>query len=216
MELIDWEDRFRKALINLDCFDSAHDLGHVERVVENCKKLAPAEKAQTKILLPAAWFHDCVLVSKESPDRPKASLLAAEKTIEILSELEYDRQLFDEIGHAIEAHSFSAQIVPESIEAKVLQDADRLDAIGAIGLARCLAVGTDLQRELYCRDDPFCAKRDPDDTCYIVDHFFAKLLKITDKMQTEAGQKEAQRRTAFLSSFLEQLQSEIDGLPTIS
>ena len=61
-----------------------------------------------------------------------------------------------EIRHAIEAHSYSAGIAPRTIEAKVVQDADRLDALGAIGLARCIAVGAALGRPLYEPDDPFC------------------------------------------------------------
>ena len=113
------------------------------------------------------------------------------------------------IRHAIEAHSFSAGIAPETLEAKVVQDADRLDALGAIGLARCIAVGAALGRPVYEPNDPFCRERVPDDRGASVDHFYTKLLKLAGTMQTAAGRREAERRTAFLRAFLAQLESEI-------
>ena len=101
--------------------------------------------------------------------------------------------------HAIEAHSYSAGIPPQSIEAKVVQDADRLDALGAIGVARCIAVGSALGRPLYQADDPFCSARSPDDSGASVDHFYSKLLKLATTMQTAAAPG-SERRTASSAS----------------
>ena len=90
-----------------------------------------------------------------------------------------------------------------------MQDADRLDALGAIGLARCIAVGAALGRPLYELEDPFCRSRTPDDRGASLDHFYAKLLKLADTMQTRAGRREAERRTEFLRAFIAQLETEI-------
>ena len=111
--------------------------------------------------------------------------------------------------HAIEAHSFSAAIQPRTIEAKVVQDADRLEAIGAVGLARCLMLSGAMARPLYVESDPFCENRAADDRLSAVDHFFTKLIKIETMMQTESGRVEARLRTPFLQSFLNELRREI-------
>jgi len=119
------------------------------------------------------------------------------------------KPLLPEVRHAIEAHSYSAGIAPRTPEAKVVQDADRLDALGAIGLARCIAVGSALGRPVYEPEDPFCRTREPDDRGASVDHFYTKLLNLAGTMQTAAGRREAERRTAFLRAFLAQLETEI-------
>ena len=160
-------------------------------------------------MLPAAWLHDCVHVAKDSPERARASRLAADHAVRFLESAGYPAPLLPDIRHAIEAHSYSAGIAPRTVEAKVVQDADRLDALGAIGLARCIAVGAALGRPVYESRDPFCREREPDDRGASVDHFYTKLLKLAGTMQTAAGRREAERRTAFLRAFLAQLESEI-------
>jgi uncharacterized protein len=148
-------------------------------------------------------------VPKDSPDRSRASRLAAGHAVRFLKGAGYAEQFLDGIAHAIEAHSFSAGIPPRTVEAKVVQDADRLDALGAIGTARAIAVGAALGRPLYQPEDPFCERRAPDDGGASVDHFYTKLLKLADTMQTAAGRREAARRTEFMQSFLGQLRREI-------
>ena len=95
------------------------------------------------------------------------------------------------------------------VEAKVLQDADRIDALGAIGLSRCLMLGGHMGSLLYNPNDPFCENRSTDDANFCVDHFFAKLLSLKDTMQTSAGKSLAKERTQFLIDFLDQLRAEI-------
>lgn len=188
--------------------DTAHDTAHVERVVANTRALATAGHARLEVVLPAAWLHDCVTVPKDSPQRAQASRLAAAQAVEWLREWDYPAEFLFGIAHAIEAHSFTAGIPPRTIEAKVVQDADRLDALGAVGLARCLMLGGALGRPLYAADDPWCEERPADDRAACVDHFYTKLLKLEDTMQTAAGRAEARRRTAFLRRFLAELQRE--------
>ena len=205
----EWEPRFRSFVAAQPDADPGHGPTHLERVVATAVRLAQEEGARLEIVLPAAWLHDCVHVAKDSPARPQASRLAADHALRYLHGEGYPAACLPDIRHAIEAHSFSAGIAPLTLEAKVVQDADRLDALGAIGLARCLAVGTALGRPLYEPSDPFCRTREPDDGGASVDHFFAKLLKLAGSMQTAAGRREAERRTSFLESFLRQLESEI-------
>jgi uncharacterized protein len=208
MDLAELECRSKEKLATV-AGDAAHDLVHVERVVRNAQRLAGLEGARLEVVLPAAWLHDCVIVGKDSPQRASASRLAAAQAGEWLRAWGWPEELLPEIAHAIEAHSFSAGIAPRTIEAKVVQDADRLDALGAVGLARCLMLGGALGRPLYLPEDPFCEQRAPDDRVACVDHFYAKLLKLEATMQTSAGKAEARRRTGFLAQFLEELKREI-------
>ncbi len=189
--------------------DAAHDMAHLARVVRSAEHLAREEAAAVDVVMPAAWLHDCVHVPVTSPDRPRASIMAGDVAVGFLRDIGYPAALYDAVHHAIAAHSFSARITPDSIEAKVVQDADRLDAIGAIGVARCLMLGGQLGRVLYDADDPFAERREPSDRVSSLDHFYTKLLTLAGTMQTASGRREAERRTAFMVAYLEQLRSEI-------
>lgn len=206
-----WEPLFERFLSDQPGGDPGHGLVHVRRVAATALRLCLAEGARGEVVLPAAWLHDCVHVAKDSPDRPRASRIAATRAIEFLAAAGYPPDCLPDIRHAIEAHSYSAGIVPRTVEARVVQDADRLDALGAIGIARCIAVGAALGRPLYDSDDPFCAAREPDDARASVDHFYTKLLKLAATMQTAAGRREAEQRSAFMRGYLEQLRSDIGG-----
>jgi uncharacterized protein len=202
-----------RALLGGHPWDAAHDLAHVERVVATARRLAAAEGARREIVEPAAWLHDCVRVAKDSPERASASRLAAARATELLATWSFPEALLAEVAHAIEAHSFTAGIAPRTVEARVVQDADRLDALGAVGLARCLMLSAGLGRPLYVPEDPFCAHRSPDDSRAAVDHFFTKLLRLEETMQTASGRAEARERSRFLESYLAELRRELAGLP---
>lgn len=207
-----WEPQFEAFLRrNGATGDAAHDDQHIRRVVQNARSLARIEGADVRVVLPAAWLHDCVIIPKDSPQRPIASRLAAAIAAGFLHTIEYPAALIPAIGHAIEAHSFTASIPPRTLEARVVQDADRLDAIGAIGIARCLMLGGAMSKPLYHVEEPLPATRPPDDSAYVIDHFYRKLLGLADTMQTEAGRHEARRRTIVMRSFLDQLDAEIAG-----
>lgn len=189
--------------------DAAHDFQHVKRVVLNAKQLCEAEKANEWVVMPAVWLHDCMTLPKDHPERALSSGLAADKAVTFLSEIGYPQTHFDHIHHAIVAHSYSANVAPKSLEAYVVQDADRLDAIGAIGVARCLQVGTSIQRDLYEPDDPFALYRDVDDSQFTIDHFFQKLLRIEEMLHTDEAKREGRIRTDFMHHYLRQLRHEI-------
>jgi uncharacterized protein len=192
--------------------DAAHDLEHVRRVVASARALAAAEGARPEVVLPAAWLHDCVHVPKHSPERARASRLAADAAAAFLREAGYPEALIPDVEHAVHAHSFSAGVVPETLEARVVQDADRLDALGAVGIARTLMLGGALGLPLYDPAEPFPASRAPDDRRFVIDHFFTKLLRLADGMQTAAGRGEAERRTDFMRRYLDELRREVGPL----
>jgi uncharacterized protein len=207
----DWQPIFLTLLQENSAGDAAHDLQHIQRVVTNARRLSQAEGAEWSVVMPAAWLHDCVAVPKSSPLRTQASRLSAQQAVRWLEDHGWRHGNLEEIAHAIEAHSFSAKIPPLTLEAKVLQDADRLDALGAVGLARTLMLGAEMQRAFYDPADPFCDRREADDSIFTLDHFYCKLLKLEDTMQTASGRDEARQRTAFLRDFLLQMQAELHG-----
>lgn len=205
----EWEPRFVQFLQAQTAVDGAHDLAHVRRVVGNALSLAEQEGAALAVVFPAAWLHDCVTVAKDSPQRSQASRLAAATAVSFLQQIAYPPEHLEAIAHAIAAHSFSAQIPAQTVEAKVVQDADRLDALGAVGIARAFLVGGVMGRPLYHEPDPFCQERAPDDGVATLDHFYTKLLRLPATMQTAAGKREAEKRAAFMRLFLAQLAEEI-------
>ena len=189
--------------------DAAHDMAHLSRVVATAERLAAEEGANPDVVMPAAWLHDCVHVPVTSPERPRASVMAADEATAFLRDIGYPAALLAAVHHAIAAHSFSAKITPTTTDARVVQDADRLDAIGAIGIARCLMLGGQMGRVLYDPDDPFAERRTPADRVSSLDHFYTKLLTLAGTMQTASGRREGARRTAFMQAYLDQLRSEI-------
>lgn len=189
--------------------DPAHDFLHFKRVVKSAESLCNLEMAKLEVVLPAAWFHDFINVPKNDPRRSEASRLSAKAAIQYLREIQYPEVYFAEIAHAIEAHSFSANIVANTIEAKIVQDADRLDGIGAIGIARCFATAGILKRPFYSEIDPFCKVREVNDGAFTIDHFYKKLFKTVEILQTKSAQIEGLRRIKIMKAFLTDLESEI-------
>ena len=189
--------------------DSAHDFEHVMRVYKNAKKICKEEKANEKLILSAALLHDIVSYPKSDKRSKMSSLESAKKSKQILKKYDFSKEEIMIISDAIYDHSFSQNKVPKTLEGKILQDADRLDALGAIGIARVFATGGSLKRPFYNLDDPFCKTRTPDDKIWTVDHFFQKLLKLESLMNTKSGKVEAKRRTRVLKEFLNYLKQEV-------
>ncbi|HCH5138269.1 TPA: HD domain-containing protein [Vibrio parahaemolyticus] len=189
--------------------DAAHDIEHVKRVVKTTKQLCDEENADIAIVLPAAYLHDCFTYPKDHPNRKQSSAIAAKKAIAYLESIQYPQHYHDAIAHAIEAHSFSANIRPNTLEAQIVQDADRLDALGAIGVTRCIQVSTHFNAQLYNDDDMFAKERELNDKQFTVDHFQTKLFKIVDTMNTESAKLEANKRKAFMQTYLKQLHDEV-------
>lgn len=189
--------------------DPAHDFEHVMRVYHNAQKIVKKEKANLKLVLSAALLHDIVSYPKSSKRSKLSSIDSAKKSKLILKKYDFTVEEITVVSDAIKEHSFSQNKIPQTLEGKILQDADRLDALGAIGIARVFATSGSLSRSFYNIDDPFCNKRNPDDDIWAVDHFFNKLLKLESLMNTTSGKIEAKRRTRILKEFLKQLKQEI-------
>ena len=189
--------------------DSAHDFEHIMRVYKNAQKMCKKEKANMKLVLCATLLHDIVSYPKSDKRSKNSSIESAKKSKWILKKYGFSEDEITIISDAIRDHSFSQNKKPKTIEGKILQDADRLDAIGAIGIARVFATGGSLKRPFYNIDDPFCKTRKPDDKTWTVDHFYQKLLKLESSMNTKSGKIEAKKRTGILKEYLKQLKQEI-------
>jgi uncharacterized protein len=214
IDLERWEKVFRSELSHHEDLisDPAHDLSHFQRVVSTAKKLCLLENACLEIVVPAAWFHDFINLPKNDPRRSLASTLSADAAVEYLRKVGYPEEFLPGIHLAIRAHSFSAKIEATSLEAQVVQDADRLDALGAIGMARCFAVGGVLRRPIYHPEDPFAENRTLNDLEFAIDHFYTKLFKVAETLKTRAGREEGRKRTEIMHAFLQHLRSEVSIL----
>ena len=189
--------------------DPAHDFEHIMRVYKNAEKLAKKENANTKLVLCAALLHDVVSFSKSDKRSKKSSIKSAIKATKILKKYNFSKTEIKSVSDAIREHSFSQNKTPKTLEGKILQDADRLDAIGAIGIARVFAVAGSERRAFYNELDPFCARRKPNDQRWTLDHFYRKLLKLEKLMNTKAAKTEAKRRTKILQIYLAELKKEL-------
>jgi uncharacterized protein len=190
----------------------AHDHLHVRRVAANARLLCRAERADeasADVAVAAALLHELWNYPKDHPDSARSGEVCADHARAVLEAEGCERSFVEAVAYAIAVHSFSRGIVPETLEAKVLQDADRLDAIGAIGIARCFATCSEMRRPFYAPVDPFCAARDPDDKLWGIDHFYKKLLRIPATLHTASAKRVGEERVVFLRTYLEQLGREI-------
>ena len=160
-------------------------------------------------MLCAALLHDIVSFPKSNKRSKNSSIKSAIKAAKILKKYNLSKTEIKIISDAIRDHSFSQNKEPKTLEGKILQDADRLDAIGAIGIARTFAVAGAEGRTFYNELDPFCDKRNPNDQNWAIDHFYRKLLKLEKLMNTKSAKTEAKRRTKILENYLSNLKKEI-------
>jgi uncharacterized protein len=189
--------------------EPAHDFFHVERVTANALQIARAEGADEAIAGTAALLHELFTLPKSHPDSARAGDFCAEHARTLLVRESAPAGLVEPVALAIRDHAFSKGVVPAALEARVLQDADRLDALGAIGLARMWATCADMKRPFYSPEDPFCEKRPPDDKAWGLDHVFKKLLLVPSRLHLPTSRRLAARRVLFLRTYLEELRAEI-------
>ena len=192
----------QKVLINTYAFvkkeflgeGTGHDYFHLKRVVENALKIGKAENANLFLVELSAWLHDVGDYKlHDGVDRSE------ELVKEFLLTQNLSDELIDKVNEIISQVSFSKGNSVTSLEAKVVQDADRLDAFGAIGIARAFAFGGSRGRELWNPDQPESTT---------VQHFYDKLLKLKDLMNTETAKVIAEKRHRFLEEFLDQFYEE--------
>jgi uncharacterized protein len=211
----DWQPRLAALAAAAGGNDGAHDASHLARVWRNAEALlADHPEANRLVVMAACYLHDLVNLPKNHPERAQASRRSARLARHQLAWLGFPPELLDAVAHAIEAHSFSAGIDAETIEAKIVQDADRLDALGAVGLARVFYVSGQLGRPLAHPDDPLAQARPLDDTAYALDHFAVKLSALPGMMQTAAGRRLAEQRVGRLLEFRAAFAQEWLGSPS--
>lgn len=206
--LADLRNRLRDTVAQRMETDPAHDLAHLDRVWMNAQTIAGGQ-ADMPVLLAACYLHDLVNLPKNDPDRPLAAQRSAADSEPILQEMGLQPTQIRAVQHAIAAHSFSGEVAPETTEARILRDADRLDALGAVGIARTFLVSGALNRQLYDPADPFAQQRPLDDLQFSIDHWKVKLLALHTDMLTESGKALAKRRTQRMIEFLEDFADEI-------
>ena len=196
-----------------DVGDGSHDLAHLLRVWANIRSIWAEEGGDLEQLAAACLLHDCVAVEKNSPRRAQASSLAALRATEVLTALGWPPPRIKGVSHAIEAHSFSAGIPPTTLEARILQDADRLDALGALGVARCFYTAGRMGSALYDTEDPQARHRPHDDARFALDHFQTKLLHLAAGFRTDAGARLAKLRHHRMGRFVTDMTEEIGVAP---
>ncbi len=189
--------------------DGAHDLSHALRVARNAESLATEEGADVEVCVAAALLHDLVYLPKNHPNSPQTAVLGAAEARAWCRDTPELAQRGEAIVEAIATHSFSGGALPTTPEGAVLQDADRLEAIGAIGLARCFATGGAMGAGLWHPEDPWADHRALDDKRFSLDHFEKKLLGLAARMNTRAGRRHAEARHSVLVAFLAALRREL-------
>lgn len=176
---------------------TGHDYFHIERVVINAKKILQHEKADAFLVELAAWVHDIGDYKlHDGVDK------AEELITNYLKSLGLPEDLIFRINEIVSQVSFSKGNKPTSIEAEIVQDADRLDAIGAVGIARCFAYGGSKGKLLFHPEDH---SKDASS----VQHFYDKLFKLKDLMNTNTAKKIAEERHAFMQNYIQQFYREV-------
>lgn len=194
--------------------DAAHDALHLSRVVANARALMNAERAlgaaiDAGVVEAACWLHDVVQLPKGSGPAGESARRSARAARDFLTEHGGNPARVDAVARAIESHSFSGGLRPETIEAAIVQDADRLDALGAVGIARLWVTGVSLGGTLYHPSDPAGTDRELNDRAYGLDHIERKLLRLPETMNTRSGRDEARRRAVFVSQYRDEFLREL-------
>lgn len=198
-----------------DDSDPIHDFDHVLRVLALARRIGQAEGAALAIVETAVLLHDIHRLDEDqgqhSGENADHALLAAEGARRILAQTDppADPAFVEAVAHAIAAHRFRNAIEPATIEAKVVFDADKLDAIGAIGVARAYAYGGLHGQKLWGEVPAGYSGAGPDHTPH--HEYVYKLSRIPERLYTATGRAIARERDATMRAFFAQLAREIDG-----
>lgn len=189
--------------------DPAHDWAHIGRVAATARQIAEKENVNIECVLAGAYCHDLINLPKDHPDRKNASSLSALEAGPLLEKAGFTADEIIITKKAIIEHSFSKGLRPSCLEAAIVQDADRLDALGAIGILRCAAVNTQMKSIFYDPFDPLAEMRELDDKSFMLDHYYVKLFKLPELMNTSEAKRLADERVSFMKGFINQLMSEV-------
>ncbi len=214
-----YEDIWREARERLST--SSHGVSHTRRVYRLANELSDDE-VEKEVLLPAALLHDIARVEEDEDETGEVdhALLGAERSEKILKKAGHQKEKIEKIKHCIETHRFRSNRQPKTREAKILSDADKLDAIGAVGIARAYMLAGEYEEELY-RDVDLQAYEEENvkDDGKVKDikkhapnlEYEMKLKKIASSLHTRKAEKLAKKRQKFMETFFERLEEEIEG-----
>lgn len=180
---------------------TGHDWWHVYRVWQLAQRIGKQESANMIVVELSALLHDIADYKFHDGDHEKGTTVARQW----LESQNADEELISKVCECIKVCSFSKGIRPENIEQAVVQDADRLEALGAIGIARAFATGVHFKQALY---DPEKPKESQDTT---IGHFYYKLLNLKEQMNTSSGLKIATERDEYMRDFLDRFYKEWEG-----
>ncbi len=198
------------ARVRMSKNDSSHDINHMLRVVDISKKIAIGENADLEIVVPSAIFHDVINYPKNHQKRFKSANESAEFAKTVLEKINFfSNEQIKKIYESIDICSFTKAKIPNFLEAKVLQDADGLESIGAVSIMRTFSSAGSMGKYFYNPIDTFCLNRKPDDSKYALDLFFTRLLIVQGRLHTKTAKKMAKKRVSFLRYFLKQLRYEL-------
>lgn len=190
--------------------DPSHDFLHALRVLELSEKIAEEEKGDLDIIIPSALFHDVIVYPKNHYKSAHSSTDSAKLTKLILEKQPaYPKEKILKTYKAIQVCSFTKGKTPNFLEAKILQDADSLEAVGAISIMRTFSSAGCMNRQFYDIKDPFCKNREPNDKLYALDLFYTRLLIVHKKLYTNTAKNIALKRVKFLKIFLKELKEEL-------
>ncbi len=204
----------------LEGAEGGHDWFHIHRVYKNAQLIAKTEKADGLVVALGALLHD-IADSKFYPDASGGDeTIGPKMAAEFLLSLNVDSNVIEHIIHIIKNISFKSSLATKtntfaSIELDIIQDADRLDAIGAIGIARCFNYGGFKNRVIYDPEIPpnlnMTKEEYKKSNAPTINHFYEKLLLLKDKMNTKTGLRIAADRHLFMEKYLKQFFDEWNG-----
>ena len=191
---------------------NSHDIDHTMRVYKMCMHIAKTEKCDIEILSLAAMLHDIGRIEQdESKGKICHAEIGAKKARKIMEKYEVDGETVDKVVHCIATHRYRGNKKPESTEAKILYDADKLDSIGAIGISRAFVFAGEIGAKVHNKniDVEKTKSYTEEDTAYR--EFLVKLRFIKGKMLTKEGRKIAEERHVFMETFFDRLNKETDA-----
>jgi uncharacterized protein len=190
--------------------DAIHDFDHVLRVLALAKRLAESEGADWEIVRTATLLHDVMRVQETDRLRQDHARTGAELARRLLDG--HPPEKVKAVAHAIAAHRFRTGPAPQTLEAKVLHDADKLDAIGAVGVARAFAYGGHEGQRLWAEAPPNYTENEANHHEHTPVHeFHFKLARIKDRLLTASARCLAEERHTFMVAFYERLDREVRG-----